>query len=56
MNLLEKLGISGRELAKEEPLRDSPIDWQKAEASLAQMRMEAREYLLQIIGDSIPSK
>lgn len=56
INLLEKLGINGRELTREAPLLDTPVDWQKAEEALAQMRVEAREYLQQIIDDGEPSK
>lgn len=53
-NLLEKLGISGRELTRQQPLSDTPIDWSKADAALETMKAEAKNYLQSIINDSVP--
>lgn len=53
MNLLEKLGITGRELSKDMPLADTPVDWSNADAALAQMRDDAKAYLLSLLDDSL---
>lgn len=53
INLLEKLSIKGRDVFHNKPLADTPIDWEKADAALAEMREEAISYLKDVISDPV---
>jgi len=49
INLLEKLGIKGRDIFHNKPLADTPIDWARAESALAEMRADALRYLKDVV-------
>lgn len=48
-NLLLKLGITNRELSQNQPLIETPIDWNKVDTSLEDMKKDALSYLRAII-------
>lgn len=51
VNLLEKLGIEGRDVLHNKPLADTPIKWDKADAALQEMRQSALGYLQAMLQD-----
>lgn len=51
INLLEKVGIKGRDIFHNKPLAHTPIDWDTADAAIAAMRQDALGYLKSIVED-----
>lgn len=48
-NLLLKLGITNRELSQNQPLIETPIDWNKVDTALEDMKKDTLSYLRAII-------
>lgn len=53
INLLNILGIKGRELTKDNALNDGEIDWAVADAAIAKMRASALSYLKAVVSDPL---
>lgn len=50
-NLLNKVGITGRNVWSQTDLQDTPINWDKVDVVLEEIRKEGKEYLSTILND-----